>query len=74
MLKSLKGEEAKKISKEEAYLILTYLLKEEINLVIRKMRSEDSFESAAWSEKQAYSLGLLKAFDKVIQLLPDQGK
>lgn len=74
MLKSLKQKEALKISKEEAYEIIRAFLDREIELVRRKMISEERFDSPSWSEYQAYQIGMLKSFDKVLDFIPNQGK
>lgn len=74
MLKSLKQKEALKISKEEAYQIIRDFLNRESDLALRDMLSKDSFTLPSWSEHQAYQLGILKALDKVLQFIPDQGK
>lgn len=74
MLKSLKDPKALKISKEEAYLIIHEFLNREIELARREMMSKETFSSPAWSEHQAYQLGILKCLDKIQSFIPEQGK
>lgn len=74
MLKSLKQKEALKISKEEAYEIIQRFLDDEIELIRRKMISEESFESPSWSMFQAYQLGRMKELDKLKAFIPETGK
>lgn len=73
MLNKLKSKQADKYTKEEIYLIIREFINSEKDLVIRKAASEESFDSPAWSEKQAYSLGIIKMCDKVLNFIPDKG-
>lgn len=70
--KSLKEAKINKkpLTTEETYDILSSFIQEQIDLVRRKQESEDSFDSPSWSEKQAYYLGMLKGFDKVLKYIP----
>jgi len=74
MLNSLKSKEASSISKEEALMIIKNYIGKEVALMHRKMIADDSFDSPAWSEKQASLLGALKLADKILNFIPDQGK
>jgi hypothetical protein len=73
MLNILK-EKNNKLTKEEVYSFLSSYLKEQLNVSQRNSMNEESFSKPAWSEYQAYQLGLQKAFSKVLDLLPDKGK
>ena len=74
MLNSLKAKEASNISKEEALLIIKNYINKEIALIHRKMVADESFDSPAWSERQASLLGSLKFANKILDFIPDQGK
>lgn len=74
MLNSLKSKEASNISKEEALMIIKNYISKEVALIHRKMIADESFDSPAWSEKQASLLGALKLADKILNFIPDQGK
>lgn len=74
MLKSLKDPNNPPSSKEEVYRIIHNYLDSEIKLAIRKQLDEERFNSPAWSEFQAFQLGMLKSLEKLKQFLPDQGK
>ena len=58
----LKTEKAKSLTKNQVF--------EELN----KYFKEESFKNPAWSEQQAFNLGLQKAFTKILNHLPDQEK
>lgn len=58
------------ITKEELVKYIKDYLLEQKELCIRKASSEDNFEVPSWSEKQAYLLGMLKAYSKALELLP----
>jgi hypothetical protein len=47
------------------------LILEQIELSIRKTQDETAFDRPSWSEFQAYQIGMQKAFQKVIQFIPD---
>jgi hypothetical protein len=70
----LKSEKAKSLTKNQVFEELNKYFKEQIELSQRKCMDEDSFTSPAWSEFQAYHLGLQKAFTKVLNLIPDKGE
>ena len=74
MIKSLKSIEARSVSKEEALTCIRSYLLEQKDLAIRKILDQDQFDTPAWSEFQAYHLGMAKALDKLINFIPDQGK
>lgn len=69
---SLKTEAFKKYTKEEALTIVSEYAKEQVDLSLRKMRSEERFEKPSWSEYQSFQLGMQKAFEKIIEFIPDQ--
>jgi hypothetical protein len=68
MIKSLKTETVK--SKEDVYRYLIAYLDEAIETATRKQRDEDNFSLPAWAEFQAYQLGVIKAYQKVLDLIP----
>lgn len=67
-MKSLKTKEV--LTKEEAYKVISEYLKESIETSNRKMRDEDNFTLPAWSEFQAYQLGAIKAYNKLLDFIP----
>lgn len=69
----LKSEKAKSLSKSQVLLEIKNYLEEQIELSRRKTLDEESFEKPSWSEFQAYQLGIQKAFQKLNNLIPDQG-
>lgn len=71
MINPLKDKVNPLSSKEEVYLALSSLIQEQIDLSVRKTQDENSFTIPSWSEYQAFQLGMQKAFQKVLQLLPD---
>lgn len=73
MIKLLKTKEAKELTKNEVLLILYRYLIEQEDMTIREMTNQDNFSNSSWAELQAYKLGMLKAFAKVKDFLPDQG-
>lgn len=70
MQTSLKTEKAKEYTKEQVFEVIHQFLDEESKLVTRKMISEDSFVAPAWSEHQAYYLGMLKTIEKIVKFIP----
>lgn len=68
MIKSLKTTDVK--TKEDVYKYLHSYLIEAIEVANRKMRDEDNFTLPSWSEYQAYQLGSIKAYTKILDLLP----
>mgnify|MGYP006082419705 CR=1 FL=1 len=70
----LKSEKAKSLTKKEVFEELNKYFKEQIELSRRKCMDEENFNTPAWSEFQAYQLGLQKAFIKVLNLIPDKGE
>ena len=46
------------------------IIREDEEQSIRNMRKEDSFDSPAWSEKQAYELGVQAGLEKIKKVLP----
>lgn len=74
MINSLKGKDASKLTKEEALTLIKNYIRKEEDLALRKMRADESFDSPAWAERQAYLLGVLHLADKILSFIPDQGK
>ena len=70
----LKSDKGKSLSKAEAFKELKTYLEEQISLSQRKAIDETTFDKPAWSEHQAYLLGMQKAFSKLYNLIPDQGE
>lgn len=65
----------KDLTKQEIYAIIIAYLDEQVDLSLREMRTNVSFSKPAWSEHQAYQLGMQKAFLKFREFVPalDQG-
>jgi hypothetical protein len=70
----LKSEKAKSLTKSQALSEIKIWLEEQIELSRRKTLDEDNFTLPSWSEYQAFQLGFQKAFLKLNNLIPDQGK
>lgn len=70
----LKSDKAKSLSKQQAFKVIREYLSEQIKLSQRKCIDEESFDKPAWSEHQAYQLGIQKAFTKLYNLIPDKGE
>jgi hypothetical protein len=70
----LKTDKGKSLSKAEALKEIKTYCEEQISLSQRKSLDESTFEKPAWSEYQAYQLGIQKAFNKLYNLIPDQGE
>lgn len=49
---------------------MSQIIEEEVEASLKEMRGNNSFESPAWAEKQAYQLGLQDGLLKIKQLLP----
>lgn len=62
----------KELTKQEVIQEIVNYIKEQNNLVLRKSISEEIFLESAWSEHQAYFLGMQKAFSKILDFIPDQ--
>ena len=73
MINILKEKDSK-LTKEEIYLFLTSYCSDELETSRRKSCSEESFANPAWAEYQAYQLGVQKAVQKILNLIPDPGK
>ncbi|MFA5142510.1 MAG: hypothetical protein WC471_06095 [Candidatus Woesearchaeota archaeon] len=73
MLNILKGKESNKLTKEEVYEFLSIYLKDQLSLSHRISTNEETFSKPSWSEFQAYQIGMQKAFQRVLDLIPDQG-
>jgi hypothetical protein len=65
---------SKDLSRSQAFSLLKEYLKDQIDLSQRKAVSEDNFSLPAWSEYQAYLLGNIKAYQKLLTIIPDQGE
>lgn len=70
----LKSDKAKSLSKTEVFALLKEYITEQVDLSRRKQVDEDNFTLPAWSEHQAFQLGFQKAFQKLYNLIPDQGE
>lgn len=70
----LKSEKAKSLTKSQVLSEIKNYLEEQIELSRRKTTDEESFDKPSWSEFQAFQLGFQKAFMKLNNLIPDQGK
>lgn len=66
----LKSEKAKSLTKVQVFQELSKYLEEQISLSQRKSMDEENFSSGAWSERQAFQLGLQKAFTKILSHIP----
>lgn len=71
--KSPKNLKSKDLSRDEAFKILRDYLTEQRELGVRKLISQEGFESPSWSEQHAYNLGFIKAVEKLKTFIPDQG-
>jgi len=69
----LSSKEYKEKSKREVVDYILSYLEEQKQMVVRDMSSQEAFTLPSWSEFQAYKLGMLKAFTKVVEFIPDQG-
>lgn len=69
----LKSEKSKSLTKSQVFFELRKYLEEQIDLSRRKCLDEATFDKPSWSEFQAYQLGMQKAFQKLFNLIPDQG-
>jgi hypothetical protein len=63
----------KDLTKSQVFSLLKEYLTEQIELSQRKVVSEENFTLPAWSEYQAYQLGSIKAYQKLLSIIPDQG-
>jgi hypothetical protein len=70
----LKKFNSKDLSRSQAFSLLKEYLVEQIDLAQRKAVNEDNFSLPAWSEFQAYQLGTIKAIQKLLSIIPDQGE
>lgn len=60
----------KDISKQEIYDFIVAYIDDQIKTSLREMRNSDAFNKPAWSEFQAYEIGMQKAFFKLRELIP----
>jgi len=77
MINILKGKDSSKLSKEEVYDFLIAWLKEQTEVSQRVLISDEPFSKLAYSEFVSYHLGMQKAYNKLLELMPDkpdQGK
>jgi hypothetical protein len=63
----------KETNKSQAFKLLKEYLDEQIDLARRKQVDEDNFSLPSWSEYQAFQLGVIKAYQKLYNVIPDQG-
>ena len=70
----LKSEKGKRLTKKETLQELRRYQRSQIGLSTRKCYDEDNFTLPSWSEFQAYQLGIQKAYNKLLTLIPDQGE
>lgn len=61
-------------TKEEVFDFLEEWLSEKIELAHREMENDEIFSMPAWSEHQATRLGMIKAYRKMLALIPDREK
>lgn len=54
----------------QAYDIIRKYLEDQIDLAQREMLDKDNFKLPAWSEYQAYQLGVVKANQKLLEFIP----
>lgn len=69
----LKKLTSKETTKSQAFSLLKEYLTEQIDLAQRKTINEDNFSLPAWAEFQAFQLGIIKANQKLLSIIPDQG-
>lgn len=69
----LSSVEFNKLSKKESIEYILSYLEEQKQLVVRDMSSQEAFDLPSWPAYQAYKLGMIKAFTKVVEIIPDQG-
>lgn len=65
---------SKDLSRSQAFSLLKEYLSEQIDLSVRKVVNEENFSLPSWSEYQAYQLGNIKACQKLLSIIPDQGE
>lgn len=65
---------SKELTRSQAFSLLKEYLTEQIDLAQRKAVNEENFTLPAWSEFQAYQLGSIKAYQKLLSIIPDQGE
>jgi hypothetical protein len=70
----LKSDKAKDLTKKEVLILIREYIRDQIDLSRRKQLDEENFTLPAWSEHQAYQNGFQKAFQKLYNLIPDQGE
>lgn len=54
----------------QAYDIIRKYLEDQIELAQREMLDKDNFKLPAWSEFQAFQLGVIKANQKLLDFVP----
>lgn len=65
---------SKDLDKSQLISLLKEYLTEQLDLAQRKAINEENFSLPAWSEFQAYQLGSIKAYQKFLSIIPDQGE
>ena len=68
---TLKSKEAKEYTKEETILIILEYIKEQESLSRREMLDKENFNVPAWSEHQAFQLGIQKMCSKLESFIPN---
>ena len=68
---NLKAKEAKEYSKKDVLLIIREYVKNQEDLSRREMLDKTNFSLAAWSEHQAYQLGIQKMCSKLESFIPN---
>ena len=64
----------KELTKSQVFSLLKEYLSEQVELAQRKAVNEDNFSLPSWSEFQAYQMGSIKAYQKFLSIIPDQGE
>lgn len=54
---------------KDVFNVLEDLLKEDLEVSNRKIKDEENFTLPAWSEYQAYHLGMQKQAEKILNLI-----
>jgi hypothetical protein len=70
----LKKLTSRELTKSQAFSLLKEYLTEQIDLARRKQTDEETFTLPAWSEYQAFQLGSVKAYQKLLNIIPDKGE
>lgn len=60
----------KSLTSDEIYVIIRTWINSQVDVIRREQESNTNFDTPAWSERQAYHLGMLKGLDKVLNFIP----